>query len=156
MSYQFGIFLYDTVRTKISQDIKLCLARAVGRTVGQVDDVTLGWPVNCTVRRIDEIGHAFGMPMVARSLAFVAIHALLRHGPLAFISDKESMEVQIETVLDGRAVYLGHQADCPCQCLPVKADALANLGFEAFDANACHVRRKHGCQVRLTGARDLV
>jgi len=56
IAYQFGKFLYETVRTKISQEIKLCLARPVSTTVGQVDDLTLGWPINCTVRRIDETG----------------------------------------------------------------------------------------------------
>ena len=106
IAYQFGKFLYETVRTKISQEIKLCLARPVSTTVGQVDDLTLGWPINCTVRRIDETGHAFGMPMVAPGLPFVAIHALLHDGPLAIIRDKESVEVEIEAVLDRGAVDL--------------------------------------------------
>ena len=68
ISYQFGKFVYDAVRTKISQKIKLSLARAVSTAVGQVDDLTLGWPVDRAVWRIDETGHAFGMPMVAPGL----------------------------------------------------------------------------------------
>jgi phosphotransferase system IIA component len=49
--------------------------------VGSVrfDDLTLGRPIDGDVRRIDETGHAFGMPMVTPGLPLVAIHALLNH-----------------------------------------------------------------------------
>ena len=66
--------------------------------------------------------------MVAPGLPLVAIHALLNYGPLAIVSYKETMEVKVEAVLDGRTVHLGHQAACPRQCLCVKADAVADLG----------------------------
>jgi len=94
--------------------------------------------------------------MVAPGLPLVAIHALLNYGPLAIVSYKETMEVKVEAVLDGRTVHLGHQAACPRQCLCVKAHAVADLGeFLGRSARmpataAANMDTKFGCEWRET------
>jgi hypothetical protein len=77
--------------------------------IGQIDDLALTGSVDCAVRLVDEALQAFGVPVVASGLAFVAIHALLNDSPLAVIGDEEAMEIEFEAVLDGGAVDLGHQ-----------------------------------------------
>ncbi len=63
------------------------------------------------------------MPMVAPRLALVAIHALLHDRPFAVIGDEEAMQIEIETVLHGGTVDLGHEATGADQRLAVKSNS---------------------------------
>jgi hypothetical protein len=92
--------------------------------IGQIDDLALTGSVDCAVRLVDEALQAFGVPVVASGLAFVAIHALLNDSPLAVIGDEEAMEIEFEAVLDGGAVDLGHQPTGTRERRSVEARAL--------------------------------
>ena len=48
--------------------------------------------------------------MIAACLPAFAVHALLHHGPVAVIGDDKTVQVEIEAVLHGGAVDLGHEA----------------------------------------------
>jgi hypothetical protein len=52
-------------------------------------------------------------------------NALLHHRPLAIVGHEEAVEVEIEAVLYGGAVYLGDQAACACECGAVETDTFA-------------------------------
>jgi hypothetical protein len=63
--------------------------------------------------------------MVASRLLFVAVHALLHNRPLAVVGHEESVEVEIEAVLDSGAVDFGDQTACAGELGAVETDALA-------------------------------
>ncbi|MDB6166637.1 MAG: hypothetical protein JWQ83_1777 [Lacunisphaera sp.] len=65
------------------------------------------------------------MPMVAPRLPLVLVHALLDDGPFAVAGHEEPVQVEIEAILDGGAVDLGHQAACAGQRVAVEADAIS-------------------------------
>jgi hypothetical protein len=64
--------------------------------------------------------------VVAPRLPSLLVHALLHHDPAPVVRHDESVQVQIEAVLDGGAVDLGHEAARPGKRFPVQADALAD------------------------------
>ena len=105
-----GIFVYDAVGPECGEQIELRVARAGGTPVGEVDDLALARPVDGAVRLFDKARQTFRMPVIAARLALVAVHALLHHRPLAVIGDEEAVQVEIEAVLHGGAVDLGHKA----------------------------------------------
>src|SRR4051794_25949853 len=47
--------------------------------------------------------------MIAPGLPAIAVHALLHHDPVAVVGDHEPVQVEVETVLHGGAVNLGHE-----------------------------------------------
>ena len=69
-----------------------------------------------------------GMPVVAAGLALVAVHALLHHRPLAIVGDEETVQVEIEAILHGGTVDLGHQAAGAGEGRGIDADAIAERG----------------------------
>jgi hypothetical protein len=64
------------------------------------------------MRRIDEAFQPLGYPVIAARLPLVAIHPLLHDHPMAVIRNDEAVKIEVETVLDGRAVHLGDQPAC--------------------------------------------
>jgi hypothetical protein len=47
--------------------------------------------------------------VIAPGLAAIAVHALLDYDPVSVIGDDEAMEIEVEPVLDRRAVDLGDE-----------------------------------------------
>src|SRR4051812_46385795 len=68
------------------------------------------------------------MPMVAARLTFGAVHTLLHHRPMTVIGNEETMQVEIETVLDSRAVNLRHESAGARKSRPIDAHTLAECG----------------------------
>ena len=56
------------------------------------------------------------------------VHALLHDDPFAVVGDDEAVEVKVEPVLNGGAVYLGDEPARLRQRRAVEADALADVG----------------------------
>jgi hypothetical protein len=48
--------------------------------------------------------------MVSAGLPATVVHSLLNDGPVSLVADDEPMQVEIEPVLDGRAIHLGDKA----------------------------------------------
>ncbi len=64
------------------------------------------------------------MPMVAPCLTLVAVHALLHDSPMAIFGDDKAMQIQVEAILDGRAINLSYQPAGPNQRGGVESDTL--------------------------------
>ena len=64
--------------------------------------------------------------MIAPGLPSIAVHALLHHDPVSIIGDDETVQIEIEAVLDSGAIDLGHQPARPCEIRTVEADAIAD------------------------------
>ncbi len=47
--------------------------------------------------------------MIAPGLTAIAVHALLDHDPVSVIGDDEAVEIEVEPVLDCRAVDFGNE-----------------------------------------------
>ena len=77
------------------------------------------------MRLVDEAFQVLGMPMVAARLFLVAVHALLHDRPVAIVGHEESVEVEIEAVLDGGAVDFGDQTACAGEPGAVETHAFA-------------------------------
>jgi hypothetical protein len=60
-----------------------------------------------------------------RQAGGVAVHALLHNRPLSVICHEESVEVEIEAVLDGGAVDFGDQTACANESGAVETDPFA-------------------------------
>ena len=115
----------DTVRTQAGQQLQLGCARGLGTLVGEVHDLTLHRTIDRTMRFVHEALQIFGMPMVPARLLVVAVHALLHDRPFAVVGDEESVQVEIETVLDGGAVNFGNKAARAGQFGGVETDTFA-------------------------------
>jgi hypothetical protein len=81
--------------------------------------------VDSAVRILEEALKVFGMPMVAAGLLAVAVHALLDNGPFPVISHEETVQVEIEAILDSGAVDLGNKPARARQQGAVKTDPLS-------------------------------
>ena len=64
--------------------------------------------------------------MVAPRLPPDAVHALLHHRPMAIIGDKEPVQIEVEAVLHGGTIHLGHQPAGARQRLSVETNPLAD------------------------------
>jgi hypothetical protein len=76
--------------------------------------------INGAVRFVDEARQHLGMPMVAPGLFLIAVHALLDHRPSAVVGDEETVQVEIEAILDGCAIDLGDKTARARQGGPVE------------------------------------
>src|SRR5439155_4355657 len=94
--------------------------------IGEVDDQALLVPVDRAVRLIDETLQPFGKPVIAASLLRLAIHPLLNDHPAGVVADDETMEIELESVLDGGAVDLGDQPARSGERCAIETDALAD------------------------------
>src|SRR6188768_2482578 len=92
------------------QKLELRLPRGAGAPVREIDDFALAQAVDRGMRLLDEAREIFRMPVVAARLTLLAVHALLHHRPLAVVGDDETVQVEIEPVLDGGAVDLGDKS----------------------------------------------
>src|SRR3954470_19868399 len=66
--------------------------------------------------------------MIAPGLSRFAIHPLLHDCPLAVISDDESMQIEVETILQRSAVHFGHQPADARKAQTVKTDSITEIG----------------------------
>ena len=64
--------------------------------------------------------------MIAARLPALAVHALLHHRPVAVVGDDETVQVEIEAVLHGGAVDLGHETAGLRELAAVEADVVAD------------------------------
>jgi len=64
--------------------------------------------------------------MIPPCLLAVAIHALLHDSPTSIIRDDEAVQIQIETILNGGAVDLGHEAAHLRERHAIDPDAIAD------------------------------
>jgi hypothetical protein len=78
------------------------------------------------MRRVDEACQALREPVIAPRLPAVAVHALLDDHPPGIVRDDETVQVEIEAVLNGGTVDLGDEAARFCQCAAIETDAIAN------------------------------
>src|ERR1700761_459798 len=78
--------------------------------VCQVDDIALGFALDGAVRRIYEAGQAVRQPVITPSLSARAVHTLLDHRPFAVARHDETMQVEVKSILNRRAIDLGDQA----------------------------------------------
>ena len=116
----------DPVRPELAKHIELPLPRGLRAPIGQVDDHALFDAVDRGVRLIDETLQAFGQPVIAPSLAAIAVHALLDHDPVSVIGDDEAVQIEVEPILDRRAVDLGDQPACRGERGAVEPDPIAD------------------------------
>ena len=65
------------------------------------------------------------MPMVPPRLLVVAVHALLHDRPFAVVGHEETVQVEIEAILDGGAVDFGDEAARASEPGAVETDTLA-------------------------------
>jgi len=108
-------FLRDTVRPQRLQNIELRAARRFRPPVGKVDDLALLDPIDRSVRLFDEASDVFRKSMIAARLLALAVHPLLNHDPPAVIGNDKAVQINIEAVLHGGAVYLGDEPARLCQ-----------------------------------------
>src|SRR5688500_7988006 len=78
--------------------------------------------------RIDEALQSFRQPVIAAGGSARIVHALLNDGPLTVVGDDEAVEVEIETILHGRAVDLGDEAAHVAKRLSVETGAFSGQG----------------------------
>ena len=128
-----GKFGNDTIRPEAGQQFQLGAARGFGPLVREVHDFALCKTIDRTMRIFDEAFEVFGMPMVAASLLVDAVHALLHDRPLAVVGHEESVQIEIETVLNSGAVDLGDK--------PARARQQGTVKTDAFAQEAQFIRR---------------
>jgi hypothetical protein len=97
------------VGTERIQKLELGATGGVRAPVREVDDLALMDSVDGLVRVLDETPQALGQPMIAASRAARIVHALLDDGPVAVVGDDESVQIEVETILNGGAVDLRHE-----------------------------------------------
>ena len=78
------------------------------------------------MRLLDEALQTLGQPVIAPGLAAIAVHALLDHDPVSVISDDEAVEIEVEPILDRRAVDLGDEPACLRERGAVEPDPIAD------------------------------
>src|SRR5208282_2923348 len=83
-------------------------------------------PIDRSVRLFDEAPEGFRKPMIAARLLALAVHPLLNHDPLAVIGNDEAVQIKIEAVLHGGAVYLGDKPARLCQRRPIETHSLSD------------------------------
>ncbi len=107
------------------EEVKLSGSRGRRPLVREIDDVALVWTVDGAVRRVHEVCHITRVPVIPACLPLLTVHALLDDGPLAVIGDEETVQIEIEAVLHGSAVDLGHQTAGAGEGGSIKTDAVA-------------------------------
>ena len=125
-SRQPGELPLDPVWSELAEDVELSPPRGLRAPIGQVDDHALFDAVDRGVRLVDEALQTFGEPMIAPGLPAIAVHALLDHGPVPVIGDDEAVEIEVEPVLDRRAVDLGDEPTRFRQRRAVETDPIAD------------------------------
>src|SRR5881227_2028340 len=79
------------------------------------------------MRLLHEAAYALGEPVISARLATVDVHALLDDRPGAVVRDDEPVQVEIEAVLDERAVHLGDEPAGARQRLSIDAGPFSEL-----------------------------
>ena len=105
---QGGELAHHSIGPMAVQESHLRGSRGFGAAVREIDDLALPPPLDRGVRRVDEAREALGEPVVSARLAASVVHPLLDDHPLAVVRDDEAVQVQVESVLHGGAVHLGH------------------------------------------------
>lgn len=94
-------------------------ARSRRASIGEVDDRALRLAVDRGMGFVDEARESFAQPVIAAGGSIHRSHSLLNNGPSAVGGHDESVQVQVEPVLNGGAVHFGHQAAGPRKRRPV-------------------------------------
>ncbi len=118
----------NPVGAEIGEQIDLRLPRGRGAVIGEVDDCALVAALDRRMRVIDEAGEAFREPVIAAREARATVHALLHDGPLPIGGQHETVQIEIEPILQGGAVHLRHQPAGAREGRAVDADAIADRG----------------------------
>src|SRR5580700_2122967 len=80
------------------------------------------------MRRIEEPVEVLRLPVIAPGFFQRLVHALLDHAPSPLDAHEEGVQIQIESVLHGGCVDLGHQAARGREGLGVDSRAVADRG----------------------------
>ena len=123
---QFGKLPLNSVGAQFAENVELPLSRGVRPPIREIDDHTLVDTVDGRMRFVDEAPKAFGQPVIPPGLAAVAVHALLDHDPASIVGDDEAVEIEVEAVLDRRAVDLGDEPARPGERCAVEAGPIAD------------------------------
>src|SRR5258707_4930898 len=99
-------FGQDTFRTEDRQQIQLSGSGALSAFVCQVYDLALRRAIHRAVWLVNKTFEVLGMPMIAPSLSFAALHALLHHRSFSLVSHNEAVQVKLKAVLHGVAIDL--------------------------------------------------
>ena len=78
--------------------------------------------------------------MIAPCLPALAVHALLHHRPVAVVGDDETVQVEIEAVLHGGAIDLGHETAGLRELAAVEADLVPDRDEFARVCRECFPR----------------
>src|SRR5205814_91571 len=96
------------------------------------------------MRLLHEAAYALGEPVISARLATVGVHALLDDRPGAVVRDDEPVQVEIEAVLDERAVHLGDEP----------AGARQRLSIDAGPFSELHQLHRRATRVTAAAAAD--
>src|SRR5271166_1295829 len=107
---QASQFARQAVRAQGHEELELAATRGVRPAIREVDDFALIDTVDAGVRLLDEALQTFGKPMIAASRSACLVHALLDDHPMAVVGHEEAVQIEVETVMKGRAVDLRHQS----------------------------------------------
>jgi hypothetical protein len=94
--------------------------------IREVYDLTLTSPLDGSMRLIHETLETFRKPMIAPCLLALRVHPLLNHGPASIVGNDEGMKIELEAVLHGGAVDLGHQPACLGKFCAIEAHTLSD------------------------------
>jgi hypothetical protein len=64
--------------------------------------------------------------VIPAGLPAIAVHALLHHDPVSIIGDDETVQIEIEPVLDRGAIDLGDEPTRSGEIRAIEADAIAD------------------------------
>ena len=125
-SFQSRNLTDDAIRAKVLQEIELLQPGSLGAVVGQIDDLALVFAVDGGMRSVNETFEPLRKPVIAPRHSGVVVHALLNNGPLPIGRDDETVKIQVEAILDSRAVDLRDEPAGLGQRGTIKACALAD------------------------------
>ena len=91
------------------EKIKLRAPRLRCALVGEVDNVALAQAVDSTVWCIHEALHVSPVPVITARLPPGAVHTLLHNRPMPVVGHEETVQVEIEPVLNGCTIDLGDE-----------------------------------------------
>jgi hypothetical protein len=123
-SFQSRNLTDDAIRAKVLQEVELLQPGGLRAAVCQIDDLALVLAVDGGMRGVDETFEPLRKPVIAARHPGVVVHALLNHGPLPVGGDDETVKIEVETILDSRAINLRDEPAGLGQRLAIKARAL--------------------------------
>jgi hypothetical protein len=102
----------DPIWPELAENIELSPPGGGRATICQIDDHALFDAIDRSMWFVHEALQTVREPVVAPGLAAIAVHTLLNDNPMPVIGDDEAVKIEVEAVLDSRAVDLGHEPAC--------------------------------------------